>query len=222
MSENFIFKAIFISLAVHTAVLYAAYVMRVNDPQFKAMRQARVEISYKPAYKKPVDVREYPIRMAHKLDLSNTEKLLKDGESSIGMTKERQMLPFGLMYERKPENMRTMELTRKVSITPIKSEKIDNPVYAAYQEMVRERIKERVYANYDKMDDGSVHLAFLVDQYGVLKVARIVPEKTNAPEHLQEITLKSLREASPFPPFLKGMNLTDFPFNIEIQYQIGD
>ena len=64
------------------------------------------------------------------------------------------MLPFGMLYERKPEHMRTMELSHRVSITPIKSEKINNPVYAAYNEMVRDRIKEKVYENYDRMEKG--------------------------------------------------------------------
>ena len=72
------------------------------------------------------------------------------------------------------------------------------------------------------MEKGSVYLTFLLDEHGVLKAAQIIPEKTDAPEHLQEIAMKSLREASPFPPFLKGMNLTEYSFNIEIQYQVND
>ena len=72
------------------------------------------------------------------------------------------------------------------------------------------------------MERGSVYLTFLLDDHGVLKAARIIPEKTDASEHLQEIALRSLRDASPFPPFLKGMNLTEYPFNIEIQYHVSD
>jgi TonB family protein len=88
--------------------------------------------------------------------------------------------------------------------------------------MVRDRIKEKVYENYDKMERGSVYLTFLLDAHGVLEAAKIIPEKTDASEHLQEIAMRSLKEASPFPPFLKGMNLTEYPFNIEIQYQVSD
>ena len=69
---------------------------------------------------------------------------------------------------------------------------------------------------------GSVYLTFLLDAHGVLEAARIIPEKTNASEHLQEISLRSLRQASPFLPFFKGMNLTEYPFNIEIQYKVSD
>ena len=222
MTENFIFKALFISLTVHTVVLSVTYFSRINDPQYKAMRQHRIEISYKSAYKKAVDIREYPIKPAQKLDLSSNKRLFSNGTIPVSMVKERSMLPFGMHYERKPERMRTMELSHKVSIMSIKSEKINNPVYAAYNEMVRERIKEKVYENYDRMERGVVYLTFLLDEHGVLKVAKIIPEKTNASEHLQEIAIRSLRQASPFPAFLKGMNLTEYPFNIEIQYRVSD
>ena len=222
MTENFLFKAVFISLAAHTAILCVTYFSRVNDPQYKAMRQNRVEISYNPVHKKTVDIREHPIRPVQKLDLSNNAKLFSDGSIPVSLVKEKPELPFGMLYERKPEHMRTMELSHKISITPIKSEKINNPVYAAYNEMVRDRIKEKVYENYDRMERGSVYLTFLLDEHGVLKAAQIIQEKTNASEHLQEIAIRSLREASPFPPFLKGMNLIEYPFNIEIQYQVSD
>lgn len=222
MTENFIFKALFISLAAHTAVLCVTYLSRINDPQYKAIRQNRIEVSYKPAYKRPADIREYPIRLAQRLDLNNNRRFFSNGTIPVSLVKEQHALPFGMLYESKTEHMRTMELSRRVSIMPIRSEKINNPVYAAYNEMVRDRIKERVYANYDKMERGSVYLTFLLDDRGVLKAARIISEKTDASEHLQEIALRSLREASPFPPFLKGMNLSEYPFNIEIQYQVSD
>ena len=212
MTENFLFKALFISLAVHSAVLCVTYFSRINDPHYKAIRQNRVEIS----------IREYPIKRAQPLDLSNNPGFLPDGPIPVGLVKERPMLPLGMFYERKPERIRAMELSHRISITPIKSEKINNPVYAAYNEMVRDRIKEKVYANYDRIESGSVYLTFLLDDHGVLKAAKIIPEKTDASGHLQEISIRSLRESSPFPAFLKGMNLTEYSFNIEIQYQVSD
>lgn len=222
MTENFIFKAIFLSLAAHTAILCVTYFNRINDPHYKVLSQRQVEISYKPAHKRSVDIREHPIRLAQHLDLNNDPKLFSNGTIPVSLVKERPALPFGMIYERKPEYMNSMELSHEVFIVPIKSEKINNPVYAAYNEMVRDRIKEKVYANYDKLEKGSVYLTFLVDEHGVLKAAQIIQEKTNASEHLQEIAMNSLREASPFPAFLKGMNLSEYPFNIEIQYQVSD
>jgi TonB family protein len=222
MTENFLIKAIFISLAAHTTVLWVTFLNRINEPHHKTNVSNQVEVSYRPAHRRSADMREYPIRMAQHLDLSNYSRSLSDGTIPVSLVKERPALPYGMMEEHKPERMRALESSRRVSITPIKSEKINNPVYAAYNEMVRERIKEKVYANYDKIQRGTVYLTFLLNEQGVLKAARIIPEKTDASEHLQEIAMRSLREASPFPPFLKGMNLTEYPFNIEIQYQVSD
>jgi hypothetical protein len=221
MTENFFFKALFISLAAHTAILGVTYFSRMDGVQYKAAAQNRIEISYKP-HKKTADIREYPIRPAQDLDLSPHQNFLPDGTIPVSLAKERPALPFRMFYERKPERMRAMEAGHRVFIAPIKSKKINNPVYAAYNEMVRERIKEKVYANYDRMERGSVYLTFLLDEHGILEAARIIPEKTDASEHLQEISIRSLREASPFPPFLKNMNLTEYPFNIEIQYKVSD
>src|ERR1700722_17642912 len=111
MTENFLFKAIFISLVVPTAVLCAAYFGRMSDPHYKALRQTRIEISYKqPAHKRVVDIRAYPIRPAQHLDLSNNQKFLSDGNIPVNLGQERQDLPFGMLYERKPERMHEMEL----------------------------------------------------------------------------------------------------------------
>ena len=42
----------------------------------------RVEISYKPIHKRAVDIREYPIRPAQQLDLSNNQKFFSDRDHS--------------------------------------------------------------------------------------------------------------------------------------------
>ncbi len=222
MNENFLLKAVFISLALHTAILCYAYFSRINNPHDWGARQKQIEISYRPAHKKAVSAKEYPIRLARHLDLSSNQKFFSDGAVPVSLVKERPVMPMGMFFESKPDNMRTMELSRRISIMPISSEKINNPVYAAYNEMVRERIKQKVYENYNKMEGGTVYLTFLLDEHGVLKASQIIPEKTNAPQHLQEVSLKSLRDASPFPAFLKGMNLSEYPFNIEVQYQVSD
>lgn len=223
MSENFFWGALLISLTIHTTVLCGTYFLKENDPRYKAMRPNRVEISYKPFHHRAVDIREYPIKLAQQLDLSNNQKFFSaQGTIPVSLVKEKQALPFGMLYERKPEHLRSMQLSRRISIAPIESEKINNPAYAAYSEMVRSRIKEKVYQNYDKIEKGSVYLTFILDDHGVLKVAKIIPEKTDASGHLQDISLESLKEANPFPNFLRGMTLPEYTFNIEIQYQVSD
>lgn len=222
MTENFLFKAIFISLLAHTTVLCVTYFSKMNDPHYKAIHQNRLEISYKSNRHRAVDIREYPVKPAQHLDLSNNQKLFSDGTIPVSLSEDKPMLPFGMLKERRTEHMQAMELSHRVFIRPINSQKINNPVYAAYSEMVRDRINEKANQTYDKMDMGTVYLTFLLDEHGELKDARVVPERTNASEHLQELAMKSLTEASPFPAVLKGMNLREYSFNIEIQYQVND
>jgi hypothetical protein len=224
MSENFFWGALLISLTIHTSFLWGTYLFKVNDPHYKALHSpAQVEISYKPLHRRSVDIHEYPVKPAGQLDLSNNAKLFpSEGTIPINLVKERQALPFGMRYERKPQSQSPMQLSRRVTIAPIESEKINNPAYAAYSEMVRSRIKEKVYQNYDKMQRGSVYLTFMLDNHGALQAAKIILSKTDASDHLQEISLHSLQEASPFPHFLRGMTLPEYTFNIEIQYQVSD
>ncbi len=222
MTENFLYRAVMISLAVHTALLCVLYFNRITSADYNALRRNHVEISYNPVHKRPVDIKEHPIKPSQHLDLSNNQKFFSDGTIPVSLMKEKQALPFEMFNESKPQRMSVMELSHKISIMPIKSEKINNPVYAAYKDMVRDRIKERVYANYDKMEAGSVYLTFLVDSHGLLIQARIIPEKTNASQHLQDLALQSIREASPFPPFLKGMSLSEYSFNLEVRYQVSN
>ena len=222
MTENFLFKALFISLAAHTAIICVTYFNRMNDPHYKALRENRIEISYKPIRKHSVDIREHPIKLAQHLDLSNDQKLFSAGDFPVSLVKEKPALPMGMFYERRPEHMREMELSHRISIMPIKSEKINNPVYSAYGDMVRSRISEQAYKNYDKLEAGTVYLAFLVDKQGMLLDARIVPEKTNASEHLQDIAMRSLKGASPFPPAFKGMSLEEYSYDIVVEFQVSD
>lgn len=198
--------------------------MKLNDPKQKAMVQKRVEISYRAPQPKVADVQQRPIKPSQKLDLNNTMQASSAGAIPVKLAKEEAKVPgqMAAMYERRSEKVRSLQMTRKVSITPIKSEKMNNPAYTAYSEMVRSRIKENVYRNYDRIEQGRVYLTFIIGSNGALKAAQIIEEKTNASKHLQDISMISLKEASPFPVFLKGMSFPEYTFNIEVQYQVGE
>ena len=106
MTENFIFKALFISLAAHTALLCVTYLAgsmtRIIRPSVRiGLKSVTSQCTIR-----AVDIREYPIRPAQQLDLSNNQKLFSDGTIPVSLVKERPMLPFGMFYERKPEHMR--------------------------------------------------------------------------------------------------------------------
>ena len=109
MSENFFWGALLLSLTIHTSVLWGTYFWKTNNPHDKAMLPNHVEISYKPLHHRAVDIREYPIRPAQQLDLGNNSRIFStDGTIPISLVKEKQMLPLGMLYERKSERHTTM------------------------------------------------------------------------------------------------------------------
>lgn len=225
MTENFIIKAMVFSLAAHAAVLWVAYFNKITDPHYKAIHQSRVEITYRNIHRRSADIREHPIKPSQSLDLSNTQKLFGNDGIPVGLVKESMMMPFG-MDKVKPQHMRDMELSHKIVLKPVISEKINNPVYTVYRDMVRDRLKEKVdeiaRQRYNKLEEGHVFIAFVLDNQGAIKEAHIIPEKTDASEHLQSLVQDSLREANPFAPFMKGMSLSEYPLEIEIDFQVND
>jgi len=225
MKDHALDKAIGISLVMHGLLLL--FVIGIVFPKWqKAVKhQATVEISYREVKKPHVHVNDYPIKPVQQLDLNQDNLLLNNSQRMpVPLTKTtRGQLPPGLMMESKPERWKNLSTAhQRITITPIKSEKINNPAYAAYNEMVRSRIEEKVYANYDRLEAGAVYLTFIVASDGSLKAYQVITERTTASSHLQEVSLDSLQQAGPFPPFLKGMTLPEYTFNIEVQYQISE
>lgn len=220
--ENFLPAALFISLTIHTAVIFSNYLMR--SPQKQNTTRGGIEITYRQdAGKKDIDVREHPIKPSQRLDLKNTSMMPTDGSIPLKLGTEGQGLASSFMInERKPEKIRS-EMTHHVTIVPSKSEKINNPAYAAYNEMVRNSIREKVYENYRNhgLEAGTVYLTFVIGKDGSLRAAQIIDEKTNASTELKNISFKSLKE-SRFPPFYNGMTLPEYTFNIEIQYKLRE
>jgi hypothetical protein len=62
---------------------------------------------------------------------------------------------------------------------------MNSPIYTSYQDRIRESIKERVYANYSKLDRGKVYLTFIISSDGSLKAYQIIDDKTNASQNLR-------------------------------------
>ena len=221
MFNHFFPKALFISLAVHTVFMCGS--LWRHEPKAGYLRKNHgVEIMYRPQVSKKIpDTREHPAKPVQPLDLKNALMNPSDGTIPLKLGKEEGLAKNFMMVERKPEQIRSTHMESRISVTPIKSEKINNPAYAAYNEMIRSRIENKVYENYRKMEAGTVYLTFIIDSNGELKGARIIEEKTHASQNLKDTSLKSL-QASQFPPFLKGMTLPEYTFNIEIQYQVRD
>jgi len=113
-----------------------------------------------------------------------------------------------------------ISIRKKVSLPPVDLDKINNPSYVSYYQIVREKIRRAAYQNYSQANTGEVYITFVISSDGYLKGSKLVPEKSTAAEYLRQIALKSVKDASPFPDFPKELDYKELSFNVVISFEI--
>jgi TonB family protein len=113
-------------------------------------------------------------------------------------------------------------LKKKIDLpsTDIDLSKINNPSYISYYQLVREKVRRASYQNYTRTETGEIYLSFVVSRDGSLKDVRLVAERSSQERYLEEIALRSIRDASPFPPFPKELDYPQLSFNVIISFEI--
>ena len=123
------------------------------------------------------------------------------------------------MFDRKPERLKGVKVTKEVSIPMLQSEKINTPSYITYYQIVRDRIRDRAYGNYTKLSVGEVFVTFVIKSDGTLSGLQVLEAKSSANEFLRDVGLRSVQEAAPFPPFPKDLAYPELTFNVSISFQ---
>jgi TonB family protein len=111
-------------------------------------------------------------------------------------------------------------IKKRVTLPAMPVAKIDNPSYISYYQIVREKIRRSAYQNYTHNVTGEVYVSFIIANDGRLVDAHLVEEKTTVNDYLQNIALRSVRDASPFPAFPKELDYPQLSFNIIISFEI--
>jgi TonB family protein len=92
--------------------------------------------------------------------------------------------------------------------------------YVSYYQLIREKVRRRLKINYRGRDDeGEVRLVFTVSSDGRLLAHDADRERSVRDESLIDIALASLREASPFPEFPKGLTASEMSFNLTVAFK---
>ncbi|MCM8770979.1 MAG: TonB family protein, partial [Candidatus Omnitrophica bacterium] len=107
----------------------------------------------------------------------------------------------------------------KITFLAVDSGKVDNPNYLNYYQTIRERIKRAAYQIYSRRDKGEVYVSFAIFSDGRLQGVRIIEDKSSPNPYLREISIKSIQNASPFPPFPRELNYPQLSFNIIISFE---
>lgn len=219
--EDKIFRiAIIFSLVAHLAVFTRFY---VTKQELRHVVKKDPEVSYK--IERPVQKVSESEMLARKVESIAPRKDAMgmpppQPPSSEDIFKEAgDMGDSFKMFDRKPERIKGIKVTKEVAVPMLKSEKINTPSYVTYYQIVRDRIRERAYTNYTKLSVGEVYLTFIIRSDGTLVELKILPDKTTANEFLENVGVKSVQEAGPFPPFPQDLNYPELTFNVSISFQ---
>jgi TonB family protein len=122
--------------------------------------------------------------------------------------------PAGLI---KPD---TIAIKKKITLPAVSLDKISNPSYISYYQVVREKIRRAAYQNYNRNETGEVYITFIISEAGYLKDVRLVEEKSRATPYLKNIASASVKNASPFPRFPKELDYSQLSFNVVISFEV--
>lgn len=111
-------------------------------------------------------------------------------------------------------------IKKKITLPPIEMNKINNPSYLSYYQIVREKIKRAAYQNYTGKEVGEITISFIISSDGFLKDLRLTQGPSSQSEYLREIALRSVKDASPFPNFPKELDYPNLSFNLAITFEI--
>jgi TonB family protein len=111
-------------------------------------------------------------------------------------------------------------IKKRIALTPLETDKISNASYISYYQIVREKIKRCAYQNYTSQDTGEIYLSFVISADGNLAKAKVIEEKSSPSSYLQEIALKSIKDASVFPAFPSDLDYPELSFNVIISFEI--
>ncbi len=214
-----------ISLITHTVIFF-------NNPDLVLLPERKKPIKVEVVYlKNPPDFSKYKKQSLHRENIfSKLPSKIKSSEKPIPAPPLNKSDLFNVtksVLSRestfiKPLVIRPdiIAVRKKITLPPIEIDKINNPSYVSYYQLVREKIRRAAYQNYTRIETGEVYLAFLISNTGILKDIRLIEEKSAPNYYLREIALRSIKDASPFPPFPKELDYPQMSFNVIISFQI--
>ncbi|MFH0762754.1 MAG: hypothetical protein V1925_02565 [Candidatus Omnitrophota bacterium] len=228
MSGNKVFQAaLLISLTVHGVLLMQHY---GGDVSLKN-KEKKIEISY---IKKPPEYKPKPenqtLRKAKKEPfLELKDKDLIEKRVPPPYTEKNNLPPsprpqLALKTEAdKPSLMTAAQVVlvkKKVNLPAVMdAEKINNPSYINYYQIVREKIKRAAFRNYNGREIGQVTLSFIISNEGSLQKIFLMEEDSSGSLYLREIAVNSVNSASPFPRFPKELDYSCLLFRLPIEFE---
>ncbi|MFH1128225.1 MAG: hypothetical protein WBI28_01420 [Candidatus Omnitrophota bacterium] len=227
-SDKIFFGALIISFVVHTIVLFQNSGLGFFSREKKTQD---IVVNYvKPPKIQKQEQKNSPSHKISQEFLKLSSRITADNRlppqySTLGkenpMDKSRRAISRDSTFVKpafiKPD---IIAIKKKITLPPVDMNKISNPTYISYYQIVREKIRRAAYQNYSRTEEGESYLSFIITNQGYLKEVRFVSEKSNASQFLEEISLKSINQAAPFPVFPKELDYPQLSFNVIISFEI--
>lgn len=223
-SERIFTIAIVISLGIHIAIL-------VQNPNFsifhlRQKEEAPPEVSYIKQKKEPPETKKNTAISEPFLKLSS--KITADKRNpppfidTEGAAAKKITSPLPKPALDKPLLIKSdiVAIKKKITLPAVELDKINNPSYISYYQIVREKIRRAAYQNYTRTQTGEVYISFIISADGYLQEARLSEDRSSDDPYLREIALRSVKDASPFPNFPKELDYPQLSFNIEISFDL--
>lgn len=224
MFSNKVFQAALLaSFIVHGAIIFQNFTL-TNLAKMRPEQKLEVRYVKAPQETKPEQKISKPAKKEPFLKLPLNVTLAKripppfiDKESifrAIGAGRQSQLTKPAFL---KPD---IIPVKKKITLPPLDMDKISNPSYIHYYQIVREKIRRSAYYNYTRAETGEVYVSFIILSDGALKDVRLGQDKSSPNQYLKDIALRSMKDASPFPNFPKELDYPQLSFNVIISFEI--
>lgn len=214
-------KAILISFITHGLLLSQALPLTIAP---RPRRVDRVEVHYlKSAQLRPRQSALAPMQLPAQIIATSKRApsappaFFEKQQGPLQGIQRQESIPSEKPAFVKPDNI---AIKKRISLPAVGVEKINNPTYLNYYQLIREKIRRQAYRNYIHSETGEIYLSFIISKDGFIRAVRLVEDKSVSSDYLRAISLSSVKDASPFPNFPKDLDYPQLSFNVIISYEI--
>lgn len=225
MLSNKVFQIAFlVSLITHGIILFQNTDLNIFPTHKK---EQDLEISYVKEPKnaleptKPVQLKKEPfLKIPSKITAKKVSPPPFIDKENIFKRNHTSVLPESTFVKPALVKPDIIAIKKKITLPPVNIDKINNPSYISYYQIVREKIRRAAYQNYTRTETGEVYLSFIVSFDGYLREVRMVEEKSSSSAYLRDIAARSVKDAAPYPSFPKELDYPQLSFNVIISFEI--
>jgi len=213
MTENKTFQlAIVLSIALHSVLF-----LRLPGMPFLPSRRSleSIKITY---YK----IKESPKKKVVRKKVESIVRKLPDIRKEEILKPPKTVAKKAVKPKARPGRVAVTKEVKFEKVIEEEKDDVKRATYIGYYRAVREKIRRYADRNYPRkrgMGYGDVFLSFVVTSSGELLQVKVGEERSVNSPALRNLAINSIRDASPFPPFPKGMSQYQITFNVIISYE---